>query len=87
MDTQSNSPGTFTFDNIDQLPLPELANALRAQADTITDNWMRQVRELVPHMKCEPAFDLKDSVPSILSSLADALGTTNPDARAGLIAR
>jgi signal transduction histidine kinase len=55
-----------------------LADALRANVDAIVVEWEAAVREALPHLDRLTFDELKDSVPAILSAIADALVSTDP---------
>ena len=66
-------------------PFPRLAEALRAAAGRITLAWDDAVRRAMPQMRHLTSDELKDSTPSILLAIADALASDDPDLIRGLI--
>jgi signal transduction histidine kinase len=59
-------------------PFPEVAEALRSQADRITHAWDEAVRESMPQMRRLTFVELSDSTPQILIAIADALASKDP---------
>ncbi len=68
-------------------PFPELANILRAGADTITRDWDTAVRAAMPQMQHLTFDELKDSTPQILLAIADALASDDPNLISELVSR
>ena len=59
-------------------PFPMLANVLRLEVDRITHAWDAAVREAMPQMRHLTFDELKDSTPTILYAIADALESDDP---------
>src|ERR1700689_4054719 len=68
-------------------PFPEVANALRLEADQITLDWDAAVRKAMPQMQHLTFDELKDSTPQILLAIADALASDDPDMISELVSR
>ena len=60
-------------------PFPEVAEALRAEAEAITAAWDAVVREAMPQMRHLTVIELRDSTPQILLAIADALASDDPE--------
>src|SRR4051812_14218151 len=58
---------------------PELADALRSCSKAITREWEAAVRQAIPRMDRFTYAELKDSTPQILSAIADAVGSCDPE--------
>jgi signal transduction histidine kinase len=61
-----------------KVAFPELAEAMKSRADKITIEWDAAVRHALPRMDRETFDGLKDSVPRIVSAIADALACSEP---------
>lgn len=72
---------------LSHLPFPDLAATLREGADEITRAWDAAVREAMPHMQHLTFEQLKDSTPAILTAIADALASDDPDEIRELVSR
>ncbi len=60
-------------------PFPEVADALRASVDQITVAWDTAVRKAMPQMRHLTVEELRDSTPQILTCMADALASDDPE--------
>ena len=58
--------------------LPELADALRVSVGAIHREWDAAVRQALPQLDVLTFNELKDSIPKILASIADALASPDP---------
>jgi hypothetical protein len=54
-------------------PLPQLANALRSQANQIVEAWIGAVRAAIPAATVLPSQELLEQLPSLLKKMADAM--------------
>lgn len=54
-------------------PLPELARALRSQADQIVEAWAGAIRAASPAATNLPSAELEENLPAILAEMADAM--------------
>src|ERR1700722_11657745 len=59
-------------------PFPEVAQAIRSDADGIASELDAAVRESMPEMKRPSVDEIKQSAPQILLGLADALASVDP---------
>jgi signal transduction histidine kinase len=66
-------------------PFPEVAAALRSQIDDITAAWVRAVHEKIPEMRRLSFDETKDSVPTILATIANTLSSANPESLQSLL--
>ena len=57
---------------------PELAEAMKSRADKITIEWDAAMRQTLPRLDRETFDGLKDSVPQIVSAIANALACSEP---------
>lgn len=69
------------------LPFGRVAAALRERADPIVDEWDAVVRGAMPHLNRLTREEMRDSVPSILAGIADALGSADPGDADGVARR
>jgi len=60
-------------------PFPEVADALRAEADAITTAWDAAVHEAMPQMRHLTITELSDSTPQIPLAITDALASDDPE--------
>ena len=58
-------------------PFPELATALRSQADQIVKTWMGAARAAFPAATDLLAVELRDHLPAILAKMADVLSSAS----------
>ena len=58
-------------------PLPELAAALRDRAEPILADWAREVNDALPRADALTLTQLRNSLPPLLSEMADVLETGN----------
>jgi Protein of unknown function (DUF2934) len=56
-----------------QRPFPELASALRSQANQVVEAWTGAVRAAIPPATELPSHELQEHLPSILTEMADAM--------------
>jgi hypothetical protein len=68
-------------------PYPELADALRSRIRPLLREWERQVRRHVPPAKGVSFDEVLDSLPEIMTGLADALASGGPDELRRLVER
>jgi len=54
-------------------PFPELASALRSQANQIVEAWTDAVRAAIPPATDLPSHELQEHLPAILGKMADAM--------------
>jgi hypothetical protein len=54
-------------------PLPELANALRSQANQIGEAWIGAIRAAIPAATGLPSQELEEHLPAIIAKMADAM--------------
>jgi signal transduction histidine kinase len=66
-------------------PFPEVGEIIRIGADEITREWDAAVRQAMPQMRCLTFDELKDSTPQILTAIAHALASDNPDVISELV--
>ena len=57
---------------------PQLADALRVSISAINREWDAAVRQALPRLNILTFDELKDSIPKILASVADALASSDP---------
>ena len=57
---------------------PQLADALRVSISAINREWDAAVRQALPQLNILTFDELKDSIPKILASVADALASSDP---------
>jgi signal transduction histidine kinase len=60
-------------------PFPQVADAIRASVDQITVAWDTAVRKAMPQMRHLTVEELRDSTPQILTCMADALASDDPE--------
>ena len=68
-------------------PFPEVAEIIRTGADQITREWDVAVRQAMPQMRHLTFDELKDSTPQILTAIAQALASDDPDLIRELVSR
>jgi signal transduction histidine kinase len=72
------STDDLTLDLLTYHAFPHLAAALRARSDTIIQAWETSVRQMLPAADELTLQQLRNSLPSVLQEMADALASDKP---------
>jgi signal transduction histidine kinase len=74
-------------DLFELLPHPALADALQSRVEPIIRVWVERVRERLPVTRNLSFIELQDSLPDILTKMAESLRATDPTSRRELMER
>ena len=69
---------TIAADTLMFQPMPALASALRKRSARVVDRWDKLVRATVPNADALTAQQVRDSIPSILEQMANAIEAGEP---------
>ncbi|MGN6371298.1 MAG: sensor histidine kinase [Phycisphaerae bacterium] len=69
---------TVAADTLMFQPMPELANALRRKSGRIITRWNKLVRSVIPNADALTSRQVRDSIPTVLEQMAQAVEAAEP---------